>query len=533
MNLQAGTVFAGYRVIRRLGSGGMGAVYLAHHPRLPRQDALKILDSRVGDDPEFRARFAREAELAARLEHSNIVSIFDRGDENGVLWISMRFVAGTDVGALVAQGPLEPGRALRIVSEAARGLDAAHHRGLLHRDVKPANILVSAGDEGTETVRITDFGIARSMDASSADLTATGSVLATFAYAAPEQLSGERLDHRTDIYALGCSLYEMLTGRKPFDGRVGAAVIYAHLHEPPPRPSLTRPGLPPALDAVIARAMAKNRDERFDSCAELAQAARLALETGTVPPSGPLGGPRRFASGGASHPGAEYGSGPWTAPEYGSALSVPSRTTPGRANTEIRVLAITTAIVVTLAVVAVGAWVLDGARGGTVAAGPTTAPAYTSPSTAHPSMPPPTPTTPAADAWGPAAYIVEAFPGLLPPDPESTGYQGMRCALNDDTGSWLHCPAEDGGIHVNIRCDPSRRPVAPNLGGAGITDLREERWIRPSGSGTVRWGTDSLAGFGLLEVTFDEPGRYFCEVGASGGASGRDVYDRWWTGAPI
>uniref|UniRef100_UPI002456722C serine/threonine-protein kinase n=1 Tax=Nocardia carnea TaxID=37328 RepID=UPI002456722C len=276
MTLAAGAVFAGYRIIRPIGSGGMGTVYLAQHPRLPREDALKVLDEALSADPEFRARFQREAELAARLEHPNIVSIYDRGEENGRLWISMRFVAGMDARQLVARGPVPPDRAVGIVRDAARGLDAAHRRGLLHRDVKPANIVISADHEGRDIVRITDFGIARSLDAAT-DLTATGAVLATFAYAAPEQLSGQRADHRADIYSLGCTLYELLTGAKPFGHRSGAAVIYAHLSEPPPRPSQARPDLPAALDEVVARAMAKDPAGRFADCAELAAAARQAL----------------------------------------------------------------------------------------------------------------------------------------------------------------------------------------------------------------------------------------------------------------
>ncbi|MGW0178876.1 protein kinase domain-containing protein [Nocardia sp. NPDC003345] len=560
MTLAAGANFAGYRIIRPIGSGGMGSVYLAQHPRLPRHDAVKVLDETLAADAEFRARFEREAELAARLEHPNIVSIYDRGEENGRLWISMRFVDGVDASALVARGPaaLPPSRAVEIVNQAARGLDTAHRRGLLHRDVKPANILVSAGDDGADIVRITDFGIARSLDAAT-DLTATGSVLATFAYAAPEQLSGRPVDHRADIYSLGCTLYELLTGSRPFGHRSGAAVIYAHLSEAPPRPSRARRELPPAMDEVVARAMAKEPAARFGSCAELATAARAALGAGPVPVTGPSrvsvgvsGGPPlpgdsaagpvpRGPLGPADTSGAAGVSAtiapgtPQNGPAHPGHPRRPEDGTGGRSSrpTGRSPVGLRFAAGIALAaVVAGGGWIVLGGTADTVAGRPTT-PATTPASTTS-GPPTTTTTTPADSAWGPAAYIVAAFPGLLPPDPEATGYAGMRCALNDDLGAWLHCPTDDpAGFHVNVRCDPDRGPLAPSLESTGLVEFREQRWTRPSGTGTVRWGTDAYAGFGLLEVTFDDPGRSFCEVAASGGSGGRDVFDRWWADAPL
>lgn len=491
MSVQPGSVFAGYRIVRRIGAGGMGAVYLAEHPRLPRRDALKILDPALGADAEFRARFEREAELAARLEHPNVVSIYDRGAEGEVLWIAMRYVDGVDAAELVRRGPavLTARRAVRIIAAAARGLDAAHRGGLLHRDVKPANILVSTADDGSDAVRITDFGIARSLDAS-ASPTTTGSVLASWAYAAPEQLTGAPLDHRADVYSLGCTLYEMLTGTVPFGPRTPAASLQAHLYEPPPRPSRANPALPPAIDEVVARAMAKNPAARYDSCGELAAAAIRALEPQPVPPAPAV------------------------------------RPPPPRARTGRPALL---AGAVALVVVASSAVILlrTGERSG---GHPTAAPTSTA---AQPMTTTAPATTAAASAWGRAAYIVEAFPNLLPADPEGVGYQGMRCALNDDLGAWLHCPATtDDGINVNIRCDPSRRPLTYTSDTLGRADLREQPWSRPSGTGTVRWATDRLAGFGLLDVAFTDH-RSFCVVSASGGAGGQDVYDRWWSGAPI
>ncbi|MFD8099491.1 serine/threonine-protein kinase [Nocardia fluminea] len=278
MEFGPGAILAGYRIERRLGGGGMGTVYLAQHPRLPRRDAVKVLDGRLAVEPTFRARFEREADLAARLRHPNVVQIFDRGVDGDRLWIAMQFVDGLDAAQLLRQGlsVLTPERAVRIVAEAAKGLDYAHRQGLLHRDIKPANLLIARAEDGTDEVMVTDFGIARSMGETTS-LTSAGSVLGTLAYAAPEQLDGQPLDVRTDVYALGGTLYELLTGFVPFQRESPAALISAHLIEPPPQPSAGNPALPPALDGVIARAMAKNPDDRYASCGELADAAIAAL----------------------------------------------------------------------------------------------------------------------------------------------------------------------------------------------------------------------------------------------------------------
>ncbi len=529
----AGDVFAGYRIVRRLGVGGMGTVYLAEHPRLPRRDAVKVLDPELGADPGYRARFEREAELAARLEHPNVVAVYDRGREGEFLWIAMRYVDGVDAGELVAAEPagLPAERAVGIVAAAARGLDAAHRRGLLHRDVKPANILVSTDDDGADVVRLTDFGIARSLDAAA---TTSGSVLASFAYAAPETFAGGPLDARTDVYALGCTLYEMLTGAVPFARRSPAAAMQAHLYEPPPRPSATHPALA-AFDPVIARALAKVPAHRYGSCGELARAATAALAASTPhrsaphrmappPPSGttgPAGGPGVTPAdlSPAPHP---------TASAQPRTPSEPGIAGPAGPPRSARLLLIATTVAALVVAAAVAALLVRGnSTAGTPVATPSPATTTTPPAT---TTPPPTTTS----AWGPAAYIVAAFPDLLPSEPTGTGYQGMRCARNDDEGSWLHCPATtDDGINVNIRCDPSRAPVTYRSDTLGLTDIHEESWTRPSGSGTIRWATDDTAGFGLLDVAFDDPDRHFCLVSASGGSGGQDVYDRWWRSAPL
>ncbi|MEU4415064.1 serine/threonine-protein kinase [Nocardia salmonicida] len=284
MALNPGTVVGGYRIERILGAGGMGTVYLGKHPSLPRMDALKVLSAELSRDPEFRARFQREANLAAGLDHNNVVSVYNRGEEHGQLWIAMQYVDGTDAAAELARDPhaMTPLRALRITTEVGKGLDHAHRRGLLHRDVKPANFLLSSTDGDEERVLLTDFGVAKSTD-DATELTQTGSFLATIAYAPPEQLSGAALDHRADIYSLACAFYKLLTGQNPYPAVQPAMVMMGHLHEPPPQATRVRPGLPHAIDHVFARAMAKNPAERFATCREFTDAASNALTPGFNP----------------------------------------------------------------------------------------------------------------------------------------------------------------------------------------------------------------------------------------------------------
>jgi len=288
-------VFAGYTIDRVLGAGGMGTVYLAHHPRLPRRDALKLLRADLSADPGFRARFEREADLASRLDHRNIVTVYDRGCTDEQLWIGMQYVEGIDAAEALFTDPagMTVERTLRIVFEVGLGLDFAHRHGLWHRDVKPANILLAATDDPDEPERVllTDFGVAKAVD-EARQLTSTGNMLATLAYAAPEQIESRALDHRVDIYALGCVLYELLTGLVPFPEDTAYATMAAHLNKPPPRPSAVVATLPAGLDDVVARAMAKDREDRFSSCRELALAARATIQ----PPAAPARPAAREAS---------------------------------------------------------------------------------------------------------------------------------------------------------------------------------------------------------------------------------------------
>jgi serine/threonine protein kinase len=273
MPFNNGEVFAGYVIQRMIGTGGMGEVYLAQHPRLPRQDALKILSLASTTDEEFRARFVREAELAATLWHPHIVGVLDRGEFNGRLWISMDYVDGTDAGRLIRErypdGMPEEDVA-EIVTAMADALDFGHERRLLHRDVKPENILVTASDGHRRRVLLTDFGIARRIDDVS-NLTDADVAVGTISYIAPEQLLGKPLDGRADQYALAATTFHLLTGAPPFQDSNRAVVISHHLGTPPPRLSEQRPDLA-HLDAVLARALAKDPNDRYPTCLDFARA---------------------------------------------------------------------------------------------------------------------------------------------------------------------------------------------------------------------------------------------------------------------
>ncbi|WP_225725610.1 MULTISPECIES: serine/threonine-protein kinase [unclassified Nocardia] len=275
-----GETFAGYVIEDVLGQGGMGTVYLARHPRLPRMVALKLLNRDVSADPEIRARFEREANVVARLDHPGIVGIHDRGVEDDRLWIAMQYIEGVDAAKLNPR-TVTVERAVRIVGETAAALDYAHSRGVLHRDIKPGNILLSTPDAGrAERAVLTDFGIARMLDTNT-KLTATGTFSATLAYASPEQLTGAELDHRSDQYSLGCTLYALLAGETPFSATNPGQIVAGHLSQQVP--PLTRADVPPRLHAVIARAMSKRPAERFASCGEFAAAAASVLRMRVEP----------------------------------------------------------------------------------------------------------------------------------------------------------------------------------------------------------------------------------------------------------
>lgn len=282
--LPVGSMVAGYRIEGVLGTGGMGTVYLAKNPTLPRHDALKVLSTELSQDSGFRERFIKEADVASVLDHANIVSIYTRGEtDEGQLWIAMQYVPGTDAEAALRTGTMTPWRATRIIGEVAKALDYAHQRNVVHHDVKPANFLLSDESGDGEKVLLSDFGVARALDDGGTAM--DNSLIATLAYAAPEVIAGGAFDGRADLYSLGCTLFRMLSGRKPFHHAEGpAAIMLAHLHQEAPRLSEYVPWSSPQLDWLIAKALAKDPTQRFQSAREFARAAATAVREAAPPP---------------------------------------------------------------------------------------------------------------------------------------------------------------------------------------------------------------------------------------------------------
>ena len=275
--LAPGALIAGYRVESQIGAGGMAMVLRARDDALGRTIALKILAPARASDAEFRQRFVRESRAVAAVDHPHIIPVYAAGEAGGVLYLAMRFVVGGDLRSVVErEGPLSGDRAVTLLSPIASALDAAHAAGLVHRDVKPANILVDSAPGRPEHPYLSDFGLAKG-SASSTGLTGTGAFLGTPDYAAPEQISGKPARSQTDQYALACVVYTVLTGSLPFAREESMAVLWAHMYDQPPSLSTMRPDLPAALDTVLARALAKTPEERYAACGEFIDALRAAL----------------------------------------------------------------------------------------------------------------------------------------------------------------------------------------------------------------------------------------------------------------
>jgi serine/threonine protein kinase len=269
VELTTGSAFARYRIEELVGRGGMGVVYRATDLRLERPVALKLIAPELAGDERFRSRFLRESRIAASIDHPNVIPIYEADEEDGQLFLAMRYVDGTDLKALLDQeGTLVPERALTLLGQVAAALDAAHGRGLVHRDVKPGNVLL----DGRDHAYLTDFGLTKQLGGAS---TETGQVVGTFAYLAPEQIRGEAVEARTDCYALACVLYECLAGLPAFRRETEAETLWAHMQEEPP-------AIPdyPALAPVWEKALAKTTEERYATCRDLIDAAREALRTG-------------------------------------------------------------------------------------------------------------------------------------------------------------------------------------------------------------------------------------------------------------
>ena len=287
-----GTEIAGYRIEERIGRGGMGVVYRAQHMNLQRRAAIKIIAPEFADTKGFRSRFIREARIAAALQHPNIVTVYDAGQSGQTLYIAMQFIRGSDLAAILnEEGRLRPYRAIDVCRQVASALDAAHGMALIHRDVKPGNVLI----EGRRAY-LTDFGLTKRSGGSKSGLTQAGELVGTIHYVAPEQIEAGDVDARTDVYSLACLLFHCLTGHVPFERDTDVAVIYAHLSETPPKLTDVRPELPAGLDAVIAKGLDKSPERRFQSCSDLMSAARVVIDAAgpladTVPGRGvPAGG---------------------------------------------------------------------------------------------------------------------------------------------------------------------------------------------------------------------------------------------------
>ena len=292
-----GTEVAGYAIESVLGRGAMGVVYVARQASPERRVALKLITPAMADDRSFRDRFLREARAAAAIDHPHILPVYAAGETDGVLFIAMRLVEGEDLRTILhAGGPLEPERALSIVWQIGSALDAAHARGLIHRDVKPGNILVAprSEDDDEDFCYLADFGVSTWATSSAGTLTSTGHMVGSLHYAAPEQIEGRRAGPAADVYSLGCVLFECLTGHPPFAGRTAPGILYAHLHEDPPAASPLRPELPSGVDPVLARALAKDPEERYGSCRGLGRDLHVTLAGEDVerPASGPVRAPR-------------------------------------------------------------------------------------------------------------------------------------------------------------------------------------------------------------------------------------------------
>ena len=274
-----GTPFGRYRLIELLGRGGMGEVWRAHDTAIDRMVAIKMLLPHFAEDKTFEQRFRREARAAARLDDPHAVPIYDIGEIDGRLYVSMRLVNGEDLQTLLNDGPLNLNRSVGIIEHVASALQAAHNVGLVHRDVKPSNVLIAEND----FAYLIDFGIARAVGETG--LTSTGATIGTWAYMAPERFSAGTIEPGADIYALACALYQSLTGKLPFPGATLEQIAMAHMTTPPPKPSVHRRGIPSAMDDVVATGMAKDPNQRYPTAKDLARAVRTALSKPVRPPT--------------------------------------------------------------------------------------------------------------------------------------------------------------------------------------------------------------------------------------------------------
>jgi serine/threonine protein kinase len=276
--LTVGAAFADHEILGIAGRGAMGVVYRARNLKLDRDVALKVIAPDLSEDREFRIRFRREYEAEVSIRHPNVVRVYGAGAKDGRLYVTMQYIEGSDLASLLKRGRLEAAVAARLIAQVADALDAAHARGIVHRDVKPANVLIEGEGDAMHCI-LTDFGLMKNVSSAAEPLTRAGSFLGSCDYAAPEQLLGEQIDARVDVYALGCMLYQAVTGVVPFPRPVSAATMLAHMDEPPPLVSAVAPDAPRALDDVVRTAMAKDPEERYPTAGALGRAAVTATRS--------------------------------------------------------------------------------------------------------------------------------------------------------------------------------------------------------------------------------------------------------------
>ncbi|MGV9802756.1 serine/threonine-protein kinase [Mycobacterium sp. NPDC003449] len=469
--MRVGNSFGKYELTEILGRGGMGEVYEAHDSAKDRTVALKILREDYAHDEQFRARFLRESHAAANLDEPHIVPIHDWGEIDGNLYIDMRLVRGQTLQGLISAGPLEPHRAVAIVEQIAAALDAAHAQGLIHRDVKPQNIIVTDAD----FAYLLDFGIAQAQGDSG--LTQAGMQIGSFGYMAPERFGDGRCSPAADIYSLACVLYEALTGDTPFPTNSYEQLIAAHLSAPPPRASTARSGIPTPIDAVIARGMAKEPDDRYGSAGALARAARRALHTT----------PEEALAAGAETMAAPHISAPsFMAPPAQFAHTEPPADTRSRQGlVPLTVIAVVTALLLGTVGLVIGLLMSEDSA-------PTDDPTPAGVTTV--ALPPPTVTTVA----GPTVY--RTVPAPAPPpaptptytptvarDPESTSAQQLRRIAGED-----HAVVSTEGADRWVPQLSSKRPGVVDEGVVwdNALTLREHLQLRQSYGAKLLWSGD-------------------------------------------
>jgi serine/threonine-protein kinase len=494
--MDIGDEFAGHRIEGLIGRGGMGVVYLATHLRLGRKAAIKILSPELAADEAFRRRFIRESQLAASLEHPNIVPVFDAGEVDGIAYISMRYVAGPDLSTFIkSTGQLNASTTIAITEQIASALDAAHASDLVHRDVKPANVLLDPpGEDGSRHAYLTDFGVTKSRTA--AETTETGHFIGTVAYTAPEQILGQVVDGRTDQYALACVLFECLTGRVPYPQEQEFAVMAGHVQEPPPRVSARGVAVTEELDDVIIRGMAKRPDRRFGSCMELVQHTASALGVRLETPM-----PDRTVASTAvrpSLPGREEITKPLPGPDGGSPDAKSPRRRVGRV---VAALAVALALVVGTVVAVVA---LTGPDEG--ATGPTTGP-----SLPGETVSPATASTSPSEKWTPPPFPAEITWARVG-DPLDLSVGGDQLINREAVGE-----GADGPLIVAVGYETKGKRTNGAL------------WASIDGSNWLRKRVGSFGGPGeqiLSAVTYSDDDR-FVAIGTNG--IGHQVDGAVWT----